>query len=189
MNTKVHTKHPSSYRRLRGLDWAKFFYERRYGPYLGLYHLAGNQPGAFGIGIVTSSAGIVTVITQTPAVFCWITPTKITGDSLHLRMVAICCILMTIPVFVDLHAIVFFKSWWTVLWPAVAGMSAIPLGAAGCTRYVEWQDCNGVVNHAGNAAAAALVGLLGHFTTRTGYSTPWYSSPCTAWAPKNGEKP
>lgn len=110
MNTKAHTKHPSSRRSLRGLDGAKFFYERRYGPYLGIYHLASNQPGAFSIGIATSSAGIVTVITQTPAVFCWITPMNTTGDSLHLRMVAICCILMTIPVFVDRHAIVYFKS-------------------------------------------------------------------------------
>lgn len=153
----------------RALDWANFFLSDvrdGIGPYLGIYLLASHHWDAGSIGLAMSAMGIATVVAQTPAgALIDATKRKRLLMAAASLTVAACCILMTI--FVNLPAIIFFQILMgiaaAVLLPGVA---AITLGLVGYRKYPRRQGRNEMFNHAGNVAAAATAGLLGHFIAR-----------------------
>jgi MFS family permease len=171
MARQLDVQRQASTRSLRALDWANFFLadvRDGVGPYLGIYLLASHNWHPSSIGIAMAAMGIATVVAQTPAgAFIDNTNKKRLVMAVAAAGVAVCCILMTIPAFVNLYAIVFFQVLMgiaaAVLLP---GIAAITLGVVGYKRFPARQGRNEMFNHAGNVVAAILAGLLGHFIAR-----------------------
>lgn len=164
MSQAVRTPHARS---LKGLDWANLFLadvRDGVGPFLGIYLLASHDWDAAGIGVAMAAMGLASVITQTPAgALIDSTRRKRLLMALATAVVGMSCILMTIPAFVNIYAIVAFQALMgmaaAILMP---GLAAITLGMVGFKRYPGRQGRNEMFNHAGNAASAILAGVLGY---------------------------
>lgn len=160
--------HTPSRRSRRGLDGLNFFLadvRDGVGPFLGIYLLTRFDWSAGQIGLAMSAMTFATMLSQSPAgVLLDITRRKRLLTALATLVVAVCSVLMTLPAFVNLPAILLLQALMGVsaalLLPAVA---AITLGMVGRRRFPERQGRNEVFNHAGNVVSALLAGLLAHF--------------------------
>jgi predicted MFS family arabinose efflux permease len=156
---------------LRSLDWLNFFLadvRDGVGPYLAIYLQASHKWSPANIGIAMSAMGIATVIAQTPA--------GAVVDRLRQKrllvvvaaaLVAVGCIGMilspTLPTVVSAQALIGVAA--AIFPPAIA---AITLGIVGYNKLDRRIGRNEALNHAGNVAAAALAGTIGHFVAREG---------------------
>ncbi len=154
---------------LKALDWLNIFLadvRDGVGPYLAIFLIASHHWNEADVGIVMSTAGFAGIIAQTPA-------GALVDYSKHKRWlialgataIALCCLAMvvwtTMPVIVVSQIGVGFAA--SVVAPAVA---AITLGLVGRKKLDRRIGRNESFNHAGNVAAAAAAGLLGHFIGR-----------------------
>ncbi|URD49471.1 MFS transporter [Chroococcidiopsis sp. CCNUC1] len=156
---------------LRSLDRLNFFLadvRDGVGPYLAIYLQASHKWSPANIGIAMSAMGIATVIAQTPA--------GAVVDRLRQKrllvvvaaaLVAVGCIGMilspTLPTVVSAQALIGVAA--AIFPPAIA---AITLGIVGYNKLDRRIGRNEAFNHAGNVAAAALAGTIGHFVAREG---------------------
>jgi predicted MFS family arabinose efflux permease len=156
---------------LKSLDWLNFFLadvRDGVGPYLAIYLQASHKWSPANIGIAMSAMGIATVIAQTPA--------GAVVDRLRQKrllvvvaaaLVAVGCIGMilspTLPTVVSAQALIGVAA--AIFPPAIA---AITLGIVGYNKLDRRIGRNEAFNHAGNVAAAALAGTIGHFVAREG---------------------
>jgi predicted MFS family arabinose efflux permease len=156
---------------LRSLDRLNFFLadvRDGVGPYLAIYLQASHKWSPANIGIAMSAMGIATVIAQTPA--------GAVVDRLRQKrllvvvaaaLVAVGCIGMilspTLQTVVSAQALIGVAA--AIFPPAIA---AITLGIVGYNKLDRRIGRNEALNHAGNVAAAALAGTIGHFVAREG---------------------
>lgn len=174
MNNKSQTSNDPqpksvSARSLRGLDALNFFLadvRDGLGPYLGIYLLATHNWDAASIGVAMSASTFAGVVAQTPA--GWLI------DRLRQKrfLIAICsliiavgCVAMVIKT--NMTSVIFSQIVIGVAAALIApAVAAVTLGLVGHRRLERRVGRNEAFNHAGNVAAAALAGLLGHYVGR-----------------------
>ncbi len=156
---------------LRALDFLNIFLadvRDGVGPYLAIYLQASHSWNPANIGLAMSAMGIATVVAQTPA-------GAIIDRLRHKRLaimfaavlVAVGCVAMvkstTLSVVIAAQALIGVAA--AIFPPAIA---AITLGIVGHKRLDRRVGRNESFNHAGNVAAAALAGIIGHYIAREG---------------------
>lgn len=145
------------------LEWLNFFLadvRDGLGPYLAIYLLTVQNWDAASIGIVMSIGGIAGIAAQTPA-------GALIDNSTWKRGLIIAAAVM---VTVCSIAVPFLPDFWPVaVTQALSGaagslfqpaVAAITLGVVGPKAFARQTGRNEAFNHAGNAAAATLAGLL-----------------------------
>jgi MFS family permease len=149
----------------RALDALNFFLadvRDGLGPYLAIYLLTVQQWDAAWIGVVTSVAGIFTILSQTPA-GAWIDRTKAKRGAVIGAAVLVTLGSLALPLFPQFTPVLVAQALTgaagAVFAPALA---AITLGIAGPRRFARRIGRNEAFNHAGNAVAALLAAGLAY---------------------------
>ena len=153
------------------LDWLNFFLadvRDGLGPYLAIYLLVVQHWNEASIGLVMTIMGVATVAAQTPAGAC-IDASRFKRGLVVIAalVIAVGCITITIaPLF---WVVASCKA---VMGLAAAGfppaIAAITLGITGPKAFTKRVGRNEAFNHAGNATAAILAGLIGWLVSPAG---------------------
>lgn len=149
----------------RALDALNFFLadvRDGLGPYLAIYLLTVQQWDAASIGVVTSVAGIFTILSQTPA-GAWIDRTKAKRGAVIGAAVLVTLGSLALPLFPQFTPVLVAQALTgaagAVFAPALA---AITLGIVGPRHFARRIGRNEAFNHAGNAVAALLAAGLAY---------------------------
>ena len=149
----------------RALDALNFFLadvRDGLGPYLAIYLLTVQQWDAASIGVVTSIAGIFTILSQTPA-GAWIDRTKAKRGAVIAAAVLVTLGSLALPLFPQFTPVLVAQALTgaagAVFAPALA---AITLGIVGPRHFARRIGRNEAFNHAGNAVAALLAAGLAY---------------------------
>ena len=132
------------------------------GPYLAIYLLTVQKWDAASIGVVTSVAGIFTILSQTPA-GAWIDRTKAKRGAVIGAAVLVTLGSLALPLFPQFTPVLVAQALTgaagAVFAPALA---AITLGIVGPRQFARRIGRNEAFNHAGNAVAALLAAGLAY---------------------------
>lgn len=149
----------------RALDALNFFLadvRDGLGPYLAIYLLTVQKWDAASIGVVTSVAGIVTILSQTPA-GAWIDRTTAKRGAVIAAAVLVTMGSLALPLFPQFMPVLVAQAVTgaagAVFAPALA---AITLGIVGPRHFARRIGRNEAFNHAGNAVAALLAAGLAY---------------------------